>query len=92
MLGKCYYTYISLKSSKSLSYIAKNIGRSESTISHEIKCNKGLKGYPHKQTQSKYRKRQANKISTHILKYEYLNYTSKLFQFDHYFHYDKIEA
>lgn len=64
-----YYIYISLKSSKSLSYIADKICRSKSTVSREIKRNKGLKGYRHKQAHGKYQKRQAHKVSTRISKH-----------------------
>ncbi|MFC0180294.1 helix-turn-helix domain-containing protein, partial [Thorsellia kenyensis] len=48
-----HYIYFSLQKHLSLSQIAKDLGRSQSTISREVKRNKGLKGYRFQQANNK---------------------------------------
>ena len=54
-----YYIYISIKNKVSFSEIAKKIGRHKSTISREIKRNKGKRGYRYKQAQEKAQNRRS---------------------------------
>ena len=51
------------KEGRSLSYIAERIGCSKSTVSKEIKRNKGKRGYRHKKANGKARARIAAKAA-----------------------------
>jgi len=52
-LEERYYISISLKNNLSISEIARKIGRHKSTVSREIKRNRGLRGYRYKQAHNK---------------------------------------
>lgn len=56
-----YYIEMSRKKKVSLNQIAKELGRSQSTISREIQRNTGLRGYRHKQADRFAEERQATK-------------------------------
>jgi IS30 family transposase len=48
-LEERHYIELSIKNDKALTEIADDLGRSQSTISREIKRNLGLRGYRHNQ-------------------------------------------
>lgn len=56
-----YHIYLMHKKKVSLEEIAKDIGRSKSTISRELRRNKGQRGYRHQQAQIKAERRHADK-------------------------------
>ncbi len=56
-----YHIYIMRKKKASLGEIANDIGRSKSTISRELRRNKGKCGYRHRQAQIKAQQRHADK-------------------------------
>jgi len=60
-LAERYYIEIGRKMKVSINQIAKAVGRSQSTISREIRRNTGQKGYRHKQANRLARKRHADK-------------------------------
>ena len=61
-LAERYYIEIELKMEVSINKIAKAMGRSQSTISREIRRNKGQRGYKHKQANRLTNERHTNKI------------------------------
>ena len=61
-LAERYYIEIELKLEVSINKIAKAMGRSQSTISREIRRNKGQRGYKHKQANRLTNERHTNKI------------------------------
>lgn len=56
-----YHIYLMLKKKVSLNEIAKDIGRSKSTISRELRRNKGNCGYRHQQAHLKAQRRHTDK-------------------------------
>lgn len=54
-----YHINLLYRDEFSISYIARSLGRSKSTISRDIKRNSGQRGYRHKQAQSKARLRRS---------------------------------
>lgn len=60
-LEERHYIEFSLKNEDTMTEIAETLGRSYSTIYREVKRNKGLKGYRHKQAQQKSQKRHDTK-------------------------------
>ena len=61
-LAERYYIEIELKMEVSINKIAKAMGRSQSTISREIRRNTGQRGYRHKQANRLTNERHTNKI------------------------------
>lgn len=61
-----YYIYMSLQSGISLRKIANKINRSVSTISRELKRNKGKRGYLDKQAQAVAKARQRDKVKAKL--------------------------
>lgn len=62
--------YLLNKEKRSISYIAKQLGRSKSTISREIKRNSFIHGYDFNLANKKTIERQYHKHMMHILKYQ----------------------
>lgn len=60
-LEERHYIELSMKNEKTLTEIAANLNRSQSTISREINRNKCKKGYRHKQANNKAQERHATK-------------------------------
>ncbi len=56
-----YYIEICHKLKESTTQIASTLGRSQSTISGEIRCNQDQRGYRHKQAHRKVQQRHADK-------------------------------
>lgn len=48
-LEERYYIELSIKNENTLTEIANDLGRSQSSISREIRRNRGLRGYRHNQ-------------------------------------------
>jgi len=61
-LAERYYIEIELKMEVSINQIAKAMGRSQSTISREIRRNTGQRGYRHRQANRLTNERHTNKI------------------------------
>ena len=61
-LAERYYIEIERKMEVSINQIAKAIGRSQSTISREIRRNTGQRGYRHKQANRLAGERHINKL------------------------------
>jgi IS30 family transposase len=70
-LAERHYIEISRKKKVSHNQIAKDLGRSQSTITREIRRNTGLRGYRHKQ---------ANHLATgrHSTKSKYVKLTDEV--------------
>lgn len=62
-----YYLFQGLKSGKSLRQLAREINRSASTVSRELRRNRGFSGYRHHQAEKESQKRQSSKGYTRIL-------------------------
>ncbi len=60
-LAERYYIELERKLGKSLNQIACDMGRSQSTISREVKRNTGLRGYRHQQANQKAQQRHKDK-------------------------------
>lgn len=70
-LEERHYIELSMKNEKSLTKIANDLGRSQSTISREVTRNSGQRGYRHKQAnrqaqQRHVKKNKATKMTTEI--------------------------
>ncbi len=61
-LEERYYIEISLRNEESYEVIAESFDRSQSSITREIACNRGLRGYRHKQAHKKTIERHQNKF------------------------------
>ena len=69
-----YQIYALLKEGLSMSAIAKNIGKDKSTISRELKRNKGQRGYRPKQAHAFAKERVRLKIKSRYLQEEQIKY------------------
>jgi len=63
-LAERHYIEIERKKGKSFNLIARALGRSQSTISREVKRNTGLRGYRHQQADHLAQKRHRNKAKS----------------------------
>ena len=60
-LEERHYIELSMKNEKTFTEIAKDLGRSQCTISREVKRNLGQKGYRHKQANCMAQERHINR-------------------------------
>ena len=67
-LEERHYAELQLKQGKSQNQVAKDLGRSQSTLSRELSRNTGQRGYRHKQAHEKAQQRHKNKPKATKLK------------------------
>ena len=74
-LAERYYIELERKREKSLNKIASDLGRSQSTVSWEVKRNTGLRGYRYQQANNKalQRLRITPKLSNLLMKLSFLS-------------------